>query len=101
MSLDGPDLLRVHFAGLDTTAVDLHRSVTDIDERLGRLEHELAPLRSDWTGSAQQAYLSAKTRWDHAIGEMRDLLAETGRAVQESNAEYQAADRRGAASFDL
>ncbi len=101
MSSDGPDLLRVHFADLDTASTDLRRSVTDIDDRLDRLEHELAPLRSDWTGSAQQAYLIAKTRWDRSILEMRDLLAETGRAVQESNAEYQAADRRGAASFDL
>lgn len=98
MNLDG---LRVNHAGLDTAAEDMYRTVKDIDDRLNRLEQELAPLRSDWTGSAQQAYLSAKARWDRSILEMRDLLAETGRAVQESNAEYQAADRRGAAAFDL
>ena len=97
MSLDG---LRVQHARLDTAAQDLHRTVTDMDDRLLRLEHELAPLRSDWTGTAQQAYQVAKARWDRAIREMRDLLGETSRAVQESNAEYQAADRRGAASFE-
>lgn len=97
MSLDG---LRVQHARLDGAAQDLHRTVTDMDERLGRLEQELAPLRSDWTGNAQEAYHVAKARWDRAIREMRDLLAETSRAVQESNAAYQAADRRGAASFE-
>ena len=98
MSLDG---LRVDHAGLDTAADDLRRTVNDIDARLNRLEQELAPLRSDWAGNAQQAYLAAKARWDGAIQEMRDLLDETGRSVRQSNAEYQAADQRGAASFDL
>jgi early secretory antigenic target protein ESAT-6 len=98
MSLDG---LRVNHAGLDTAADDLRRTVNDIDDRLNRLEQELAPLRSDWSGNAQRAYLGAKARWDRSIGEMRDLLDETGRSVLQSNAEYQAADQRGAASFDL
>ena len=98
MNLDG---LRVHHAGLETAAEDLRRTVNDIDGRLDRLEHELAPLRSEWAGHAQQAYAAAKTRWDGAIQDMRDLLDETGRSVQQSNAEYQAADQRGAASFDI
>lgn len=98
MSLDG---LRVNHAGLDTAADDLRRTVNAIDDRLNRLEQELAPLRSDWSGNAQQAYLGARARWDRAIREMRDLLDETGLAVLQSNAEYKAADQRGAASFDL
>jgi early secretory antigenic target protein ESAT-6 len=98
MNLDG---LRVNHAGLDAAADDLRRTVNDIDARLNRLEQELAPLRSDWTGNAQQAYVAAKARWDRAITEMRDLLDETGRTVQQSNAEYQAADQRGAAAFDI
>ena len=92
------DELRVNHAGLDTAAEDLRRTVREIDDRMGRLEQELAPLRSDWTGSAQQAYQVARSRWDRAIREMRDLLDETGRTVQQSNAEYRAADLRGAAS---
>jgi 6 kDa early secretory antigenic target len=98
MTFDG---LRVDHAGLETAADDLRRTVSDIDERLNRLEQELAPLRSNWSGNAQQAYLGAKARWDRAMGEMRDLLDETGRTVLQSNAEYHAADQRGAASFDL
>ena len=98
MSLDG---LRVNHAGLDTAAEDLGRAVTAIDDRLDRLESELAPLRSDWTGNAQQAYTTAKATWDRAMEEMRTLLAQTGTAVTQSNAEYKAADLRGAASFDI
>lgn len=98
MNLDG---LRVNHAGLDTAADDLRRTVDDIDGRLNRLEQDLAPLRSDWAGNAQQAYTAAKARWDGAIAEMRDLLDETSRSVRQSNAEYQAADQRGASSFDF
>jgi early secretory antigenic target protein ESAT-6 len=98
MSLDG---LRVNHAGLDMAAQDLGNTVKHIDDRLNRLESELAPLRSDWTGNAQQAYQVAKTKWDNAMQEMRDLLQETSTTVHQSNADYRAADQRGAASFDI
>lgn len=96
MSFDG---LRVNHAGLDTAAQDLYATVKEIDDRLNRLESELAPLRSDWVGNAQQAYTTAKAKWDAAILEMKDLLNQTSQTVQQSNAEYMAADRRGASSF--
>ena len=98
MSLDG---LRVNHAGLDMAAQDLSDSVKKIDDRLNRLESEQAPLRSDWTGNAQQSYQVAKTKWDTAMQEMRDLLQETSTTVHQSNADYRAADQRGAASFEI
>ena len=98
MSFEG---LRVNHAGLDAAAQDLLATVKQIDDRLNRLESELAPLRSDWTGQAQEAYTAAKARWDWAIGEMKDLLDQTSRSVAQSNADYQAADQRGAAAFDI
>jgi WXG100 family type VII secretion target len=82
-------------------AQDLSDSVKKIDDRLNRLESELAPLRSDWTGNAQQSYQVAKTKWDTAMQEMRDLLQETSTTVHQSNADYRAADQRGAASFEI
>lgn len=98
MSMDG---LRVNHGGLDTAAQDLYNAVKEIDDRMNRLESELAPLKSDWTGNAQNAYHSAKAKWDGAITEMRDLLDQTSQTVQQSNAEYKAADARGAAAFDI
>lgn len=98
MSLDG---LRVNHAGLDTAAEDLGRAVKSIDDRLNRLEGELAPLRSDWTGNAQNAYEVAKAKWDGAMQDMKSLLQDTSNTVHQSNAEYKAADQRGAASFDI
>ena len=94
------DDIRVSHAGLDRAAEGLHTAVRRIDERLDRLEAELAPLRSDWTGRAQEAYLVARSRWEQAIREMQELLAATSRTVHESNEAYRAADQRGSASFD-
>ena len=98
MNLDG---LRVNHAGLDNAAQDLYTAVKEIDDRMNRLESELAPLKSDWSGNAQTSYHSAKAKWDTAIQEMRDLLDQTSQTVYQSNTEYKAADQRGAAAFDI
>jgi WXG100 family type VII secretion target len=98
MSMDG---LRVNHAGLDTAAQDLYTAVKEIDDRMNRLESELAPLKSDWTGNAQASYHAAKAKWDTAIQEMRNLLDQTSQTVMQSNAEYKAADQRGAAAFEI
>jgi WXG100 family type VII secretion target len=95
------DALKVNHAGLDQTADDLLGVVNRIDVRMNRLAQELAPLRSGWVGEAQQAYVAAQRRWDGAIDEMRDLLRSTSRQVAVSNADYRAADARGARAFDL
>jgi 6 kDa early secretory antigenic target len=98
MGLDG---LKVNHAGLDQAAEDLRGMVDKIAARMNELEQELAPLQASWVGEAQQAYTVAKARWDGAIHEMSDLLKATSRQVGVSNAEYQAADARGARSFDI
>jgi 6 kDa early secretory antigenic target len=95
------DALRVNHAGLDQAAGDLLGIVNEIDSRMQQLEHELAPLRAGWIGDAQRAYTAAKSRWDGAITEMRDVLRSTAQQVTRSNADYQAADARGARSFDI
>ncbi len=98
MNLDG---IRVNHAALEQAAQDMFQTVKDIDDRMNRLESELAPLKSDWSGNAQQSYTTAKAKWDWAIQEMRDLLDESKDTVYQSNAEYQAADKRGAAQFEI
>jgi WXG100 family type VII secretion target len=98
MTLDG---IRVRHSALDQAASDMYNTVKQIDDRMNRLESELEPLRSDWHGQAQEAYRIAKAKWDWAIQEMRDLLDESHQTVYQSNAEYLAADRRGAAQFEL
>ena len=98
MTLDG---LRVNHAGLDTAAQDLANAVKKIDDRLNRLEQELAPLRSDWTGNAQQSYQVAKTKWDTAMQEMGTSCRRPATPCTSRTPTTSAADQRGAASFEM
>lgn len=94
------DEILVNHAGLADASRQLLTSATQIDDRLNTLESELAALRTAWTGSAQEAYQRAKQVWDTAIGEMIGLLRQSGSMVDQSNADYRAADLRGAARFE-
>lgn len=96
MTFDG---LRVDHAGLAAASDDLRAGVLALRSRLDRLEADLGPLRSEWSGQAQQAYHQAKSRWDAALEGMTLLLDDTSRAVQQADADYRAADARGAAAF--
>ena len=98
MGIDG---ILVNHAGLEQAAHDLTTAVKEIGGRLEQLDGDLAPLRSDWVGAAQDAYQGAKATWDRAMDEMTTVLAQTAAAVIAANAEYRAADQRGAAAFQL
>jgi 6 kDa early secretory antigenic target len=91
--------LLVDHGALDAAAQDLSHAVRDIDARMNQLEDELRPLQSDWTGQAKDQYAISKQRWNTAIYEMLQLLGQTSSSVTQSNADYVAADQRGAQSF--
>ncbi len=91
--------LKVTFGSLEAAAADISTSANQIEGRIDALESELAPLRSDWTGSASSSYQQAKTKWDAAMADMKLLLAEIGTAVQSSNSEYQATESANASRW--
>lgn len=92
------DLL-VSQSALARTADDLAAAVSALTARLSQLDQELGPLRTDWLGGAQEAYLVAKGRWDAEIERLTAALASARVAVMQSAAAYAEADRRGAAMF--
>ena len=92
------DLL-VSQAALAQTADDLGATIAAMAARLAQLDQELAPLRSEWIGNAQEAYAVAKVRWDTEIERLSSALSSARLAVMQSAAAYAEADRRGAAMF--
>ncbi len=96
MSFDG---IKVQHGHLDAGAADVMKAAKDIEARLDQLETELDPLRSGWNGHARTAYDQAKATWDRAMTEMTLLLQQASQGVDSSNAEYRAADARGANRF--
>lgn len=91
--------LHVDHAALAGAAQELVSGARRIGARLEQLEGDLAPLRAGWTGAARGAYDEAKAQWDAAITEMVQLLAQVGHGLEAADAEYRAADLRGAARF--
>lgn len=96
MSFDG---IKVQHGRLEQGAADVLSAAKRIEGRLDQLEGELKPLSSDWNGSAKAAYADAKAKWDAAMTEMIALLQQASQGVDSSNAEYRAADQRGASRF--
>lgn len=92
------DLL-VSQSALAQTADDLAAAVAATAARLAQLDREVAPLRTEWVGSAQEAYLVAKAHWDAEIERLSTALSSVRLAVMQSAAQYAEADRRGAAMF--
>lgn len=86
--------LKVNFGSLEAAAADIASGARGLESRLDRLESELAPLRSDWTGAASEAYQVAKVEWDRATADINTLLSDLGRAVAQSNTEYQNAENQ-------
>lgn len=91
--------LHVDHAALGAAAQGLVAGARRIGARLEELDGDLAPLRDQWTGAARGAYDQAKAQWDSAVAEMVQLLAQVGQGVEVAEAEYRAADQRGAARF--
>lgn len=96
MSTDG---IVVQHAALDQARDDLMLAARGIKARLQRLEGDLTPLASRWSGQAQRSYQQARAEWDAAISDMVVLLEQVSAAVEESNQAFRAADRRGAGRF--
>lgn len=89
-------LFSVHFAALTEAAGRIAVRAARIEGRLAELERQLMPLRGDWSGSAAQAYEQARAQWARAAEQLRVLLAQLGKAVEQSSAEYLGAERLNA-----
>lgn len=96
MTFDG---IRVDHSALDQASNDLGVAAQRISGRLDQLETELRPLRTQWSGTAQESYRVAQAAWDQAMAEMVLLLRQISTDVASSNAAYREADRRGASRF--
>ena len=97
-ALDG---LRVRHGELDAAAEAMYNPVQKMDDSLNSLASDVAPKVATWSGGQQEAYRVSKQAWDFAINELKDLLDQSHQTVYQSNAEYMAADKRGAGRFEF
>ena len=94
-----PDGIRVRHSALNEGAENMFQTVKKMDASLDALENDIKNDVATWSGEQRQAYDQAKSAWDWAMRELRDLLDNTHTTVYQSNADYLQADKRGASRF--
>ncbi|MDT0156139.1 WXG100 family type VII secretion target [Microbacterium sp. ARD32] len=85
---------KMQFGAVDAAGTDLVGSASTIETKLNDMETALRPLQADWTGSASEAYVQAKAKWNAALTEMKALLHDIGRQVSQDSADAQANENR-------
>jgi WXG100 family type VII secretion target len=95
----GQGNLKVGYEALDAAAADILNSAVAMDDKLNAMEGRMQSRMTEWSGSDQQAYLTAKAEWDKAMEGMMGVLQDIARAVNLSREEYAAAEAANARRF--
>jgi WXG100 family type VII secretion target len=83
---------QVDFGGLGQGSAGIMATHRALQGTLDDLERQLEPMVNSWTGDAKEAYFQQKQKWDSASAAMAQILQQMGRAVDEANSNYQAAE---------
>lgn len=87
------------FAGIDSSAGDLHGAVTTTQGLLDEGKASLAKLASVWGGSGSEAYQAVQQRWDNTAMELNNALQSLGHAVSQAGGDMQSVEHGVTGSF--
>jgi WXG100 family type VII secretion target len=93
------DKLVVNFAALHTAAGDIQSAINSMDSQLHEAESTAAPLVSTWDGAAKEAYQQRQQKWTQAANDLKTMLGEIKKAVEESAAHFQDTEHRNTNLF--
>lgn len=91
--------IAVGYEVLEGAASYIKNRAGDIEDKLDAMERRMLNRKDQWTGDASAAFDEARSAWDAAMSDMKNVLQDVGRTVGLSNAEYQAAEARNARRF--
>jgi 6 kDa early secretory antigenic target len=91
--------LVVNFVRLQETSAHIQATLGVLDSELARLEADAAPLVATWSGEARQAYQERQATWRQAAGQLKAMLGDIKRGLDESIADYQHTERRNTELF--
>lgn len=86
--------ISVNYAALDAAATQIKSISRAMDDKLATLRGQLQQIV--WEGSDQQRYLEHQTKWDRAVADLNQVLAQIGAAVETANANYQQTEQANA-----
>jgi early secretory antigenic target protein ESAT-6 len=92
-------VLVVQFGRLMAASSSIQVALNTLESQLAQLEGDAAGLVASWDGTARAAYDERQTRWRQAADDMKVMLAEIKRAVDDSVADYQHTEKRATNLF--
>lgn len=93
-------MLVVQFGKLVAASASIQVALNRLETQLGQLEQDAAPLVASWEGDARLAYDQRQAKWRQASNDMKIMLSDIKRAVDESVADYQSTEKRAANLFN-
>ena len=93
------DRVAVSFGEVEQGRADTMRTYNNLNSTLGDLRGYLAPLVSEWTGGAAQAYQEHQKLWDQGVAELNDVLRKIGVALDTAQVHYASAESANTARF--
>lgn len=91
--------IAVGYEALDGAAAYIKNRAIDIEDKLDAMERRMLGRKDQWTGDASLAFDEARSAWDGAMNDMKNVLQDVGLTVGLSNDEYRAAEARNARRF--
>ncbi|MDQ2876405.1 MAG: WXG100 family type VII secretion target [Actinomycetota bacterium] len=88
--------MNIQFETLQQAQDDLGIAYSGIKNTIDELETQLTSNLSQWSGSAQQAYIPVKQSWDQAILHMQTVLNKAGAHMASAQETYQATENQNA-----
>jgi early secretory antigenic target protein ESAT-6 len=93
------EMLYVNFAAMEQASADIQGAITFMENELGTLESDAAPLVATWGGDARAAYDERQARWRAAAANLTTMLRDIRRALDESAVDYATTERHNAGLF--
>ena len=94
------DMLIVNFGAMQSAGANIEIAIKTLNEQLGQLERDAAPLVSTWDGEAKAAYEARQRQWRSAAGDLATMLAEIKKALEDSALDYRNTEDRNVRLFE-
>ncbi|MGN5632158.1 WXG100 family type VII secretion target [Streptomyces sp. AC154] len=83
----------VDYSHMQNAADDMVHQTKAIDSILTNLEAELQELQRTWEGDDKAVYGEKQAAWDHAVQEMKRILAENSSLLNDVSDTYQYSEK--------
>jgi 6 kDa early secretory antigenic target len=93
------DRLVVDFTALHHGSDSIASALKTLDAQLQDLEADARPLVATWDGEAKNAYFQRQRQWQQAAGDLKAILYDIKKALDESAAQYLATEHRNTNMF--